>query len=71
MASIALLLASACTGADDTVVFQADFFSKSWLSRPMVEPLAKTADGRDFAVVQELTLEYGDEGAAGLHNGWN
>jgi len=56
------------TNANSLVVLDRDMFAKSWLRAPTTERAAKTADSIDTVIQGELTLEYGNEAAAGLIN---
>lgn len=45
--------------------YDPDFFDKAWLRRPFVERIARTGDSEEAVILGELTLEYGNEAAAG------
>jgi hypothetical protein len=52
-------------GTYDVYAFDRSFFAKAWLDQPIIERLPKTIDGEEAYIVAELTLEYGNEAAAG------
>ena len=47
------------------VAFDRDMFAKAWLRSPMTKRVADTADSVDAVIIGELTLEFGNEAAAG------
>jgi hypothetical protein len=54
------------TNANACVVLDRDMFAKSWLRTPSTRRVAETADSIDTVIQGEVTLEYGNEAAAGL-----
>jgi hypothetical protein len=54
------------TNANALAVVDKDMFAKAWLRRPFTERAPKVADSIDIVILGELTLEYGNEAAAGL-----
>jgi len=56
------------TNANSLVVLDRDMFAKAWLRTPTTERVAKVADSIDTVIQGEVTLEYGNEAAAGLIN---
>ena len=54
------------TNANSLVVLDRDMFAKAWLRTPTTERVAKVADSIDTVIQGEVTLEYGNEAAAGV-----
>lgn len=53
-------------GDYDLYAFDRSFFAKAWLRTPKVERLPRMGDDVRAVVIAELTLEYGDQAAAGF-----
>jgi len=53
-------------GANTIVVLDRDMFAKSFLRNVTTERVAKVADSNDTVILGELTLEFGNEAAAGI-----
>jgi len=54
-------------GTFDIFLFDRSFFAKAWLDTPIIERLPKTGDADTAVVIAELTLEFGNENAAGSY----
>jgi len=53
-------------GANTLVVLDRDMFAKSFLRTVTTERVAKVSDSTDTVILGELTLEFGNESAAGI-----
>lgn len=51
--------------------FDRSFFAKAWLRTPRVNRLPKMGDSTNVEIISELTLEYGNQGAAGQLQNFN
>jgi len=56
----------AAASVNTLVAIDRDCFSKAWLRSPVSKRVADTADSVDAVIIGELTLEYGNEAAAGV-----
>ena len=52
--------------ANTLIVLDRDLFTKAWLRPTVVKRVAETADSMDAVIIGELTLEFGNEAAAGM-----
>lgn len=57
---------SSATGVYDLFFLSRDFFAKSWLRPPSVTRLPKLGDDFRARIIGEVTLEFGNEMAAGI-----
>lgn len=53
------------TDVNTMLVYDRDMFAKSWLRAPVTKRVADTADSVDAVIIGEVTLEFGNEAAAG------
>jgi len=56
-------------GEHTIAVLDRDLFAKAWLRPVITKRVAETADSIDIVILGELTLEFGNEAAAGLRTG--
>ena len=59
----------ATAGQHTVAVLDRDLFAKAWLRPVVTKRVAETADSIDIVILGELTLEYGNEAAAGWRLG--
>ena len=58
------------TAGEHTIaVIDRDLFAKAWLRPVVTKRVAETADSIDIVIIGEVTLEFGNEAAAGLRTG--
>jgi len=56
-------------GEHTLAVIDRDLFAKAWLRPVVTKRVAETADSIDIVILGELTLEFGNEAAAGIRTG--